>query len=137
MSSSKAKTSTATTSNLTNIDRRLGVEGEGNLLATEGSSITINDTSPEIALAAIKANTDGVEDIVEFLNKSVASDRQLTEATRVGNANLAENVVDKATTAISDSRRDTNEKVLTDAFKYGAVAIVAGGGLIYLLSRKR
>ena len=60
-----------------------------------------------------------------LLYKMITANQELTNSARAGDAALAEKVIDRAITGISDSRRDTNEKILTDGFKYAAWAVGA------------
>lgn len=73
-----------------------------------------------------------------LLYKMISSNQELVNNARMGDAALASQAIDKAITGISDSRRDTNEKILTDGFKYAAyaVAAIAGAFGIFALVRR-
>lgn len=58
MSSSSSQQQTQTTSNVQQVDNRVGIEGTGNILAQEGASVSVinNDVSFDVVDAATRAN---------------------------------------------------------------------------------
>ena len=88
---------------------------------SEAALVSANRSSELVARTLGEAYTDSSKLLGDVLRVNA----ETTATTREGNAALAKQFVETATTAISDSRRDTNEKILTDGFKYAAWAVGA------------
>lgn len=192
-SSSKSSTASSQTSSTqtayNTTDKRVGVEGEGNIIAGEGAQveISVTDVSADLAAAvarnaadtsraAITANADAIgraaalssdalasnvevsrraldsgdravqavsatyadlsADQVRLLSDVVKSNAETTEATRAGNASLAQSLGERLLTAAAESKQDMNEKIVTTGIQYLAYAAV-GIAAAYLLTRRK
>ena len=121
------------------------VEAQANALRSVDSAVA---RSTDLAGAALVSSERAVNTVAStlgaaahdqssFLSEIVRTIGDQTEQTRLGNQQLASQAIDKAITGISDSRRDTNETILTNAFKYGALAVIGIGVALALFTRSR
>lgn len=89
---------------------------------------------------AVQAVTNTYQDLsadqVRLLSDLVKSNADTTEATRAGNASLATDLVNKSLLAVTDSKTDTNEKIVTTAIEYFAYAAIAAAFAFALTRRK-
>ncbi len=81
MSSSDSKQETQTTSNVANYDRRVGVDGSGNLVAGEGASVSTTSIYNDISADAIAAAVNAQRDTADMaLRAQVASTQAALDA---------------------------------------------------------
>ena len=153
MSSSNSEQKTQATTDQT--DNRVGIDGAGgNITATTGSVISIQDVTPALAAAAIDANkavsldaidktTATATDIFDAGNQTLqqiaAANATMTTAEQQANNALALQLVDKTTQAVIDNSQGATADLITKALQYGA-ALVAGlavAAVVYGINKKR
>lgn len=117
-SSSKSSTAssqssqTSTTYNTT--DRRVGVEGEGNVIAGEGANveISVTDVSDQIATAAVRAASDSTRAAVD-------SNRAVSETALRANVDVTGRAVQAVSATYADLSAD-QVRLLSDVVKSNA-----------------
>ena len=131
-----SKTSSTATQSTTNTDNSVG--GSSGVIATGGS--TINYLDKDVAMAALDKATElgkaafGQSDnflqgALKIADKSAA----VTEASRIANNNLAQNLAETAISRVQQSAQSDPVQVVNTLAKYGAWALAGIAAIVALV----
>lgn len=135
----KTKSSAKTAQTSTTTDNKV-VTGDNSITATGGS--TINYLSDDVAMGALETaaalgkeaisfSGDALTGLLDLADKNAA----VTEASRIGNNNLAESLANTAIQNVKESAQSDQIQLVTVIAKYGAI-IVGALVVVFFLFRK-